>query len=104
MYFSRNKSLSYIITVVVGIVACCNFAFSANSDFIQSQIDAKNIEVIVSSKRDTDYPIRAKPDPSYAQTELSYRVQDVLPASYTQDKNADAYIVYPEQGIVFPVL
>lgn len=79
-----------------------NISNAANNQYIQWLLDAKNIEVKTSEKRETDYPSWAQPDLDLQHTDLSYRVQDILP--YEQDKDADAYIVYPSQGIIYPVL
>ena len=96
------KPLCYTIMFFASLALLSNFAFSANSDYIQSLMDSKHIETKLSSKRDTDYPSRAKPDPAYEHQELYYWVEKVLP--FDQDKNARAYVVYPEQGIIYPIL
>ena len=50
---------------------------------------------------DTTFPTWAKPNVAQDKKDLSYRVDMVLP--FSQDRNSDAYIVYPTYGVVVPV-
>lgn len=102
----------FIISIVLGFFlwsfTFSNFYILENnksnemlSSYIQNVVNKKNIEVLPSKQRDTDFPIRAKPDPKLIHTDLSYWVNEVLP--YEEDKNLSAYIIYPKYGTIVPV-
>ncbi len=59
------------------------------------------VEVVYSPNVETTFPTWAQPDDTQTNTDLNFRVHDVLP--YAQDKKADRYIVYPKSGIVLPI-
>lgn len=71
------------------------------SDY-QYYFDKFDIEVVHNSAVEIEYPSWAAPNPAQDQTDLSYWVNDVLP--YAEDRDEDAYLVYPKHGIVVPVL
>lgn len=70
--------------------------------YISQIIENKQIEVIRWANRTVDYPERAKPDIDYKNQNIEYRMNEVLP--YDEDRNKDAYIVYPKLGVIVPVL
>lgn len=68
---------------------------------IANIIHKKWIEIIKWADRSTDYPKWAKPDLNYKHEDLSYWVQEVLP--YKEDRERNAYIVYPKMWVILPV-
>lgn len=72
------------------------------NDTVDYLFSLNNIEVIPSDNVSYEYPTWAKMNPEMTQTSLAYWVKKVLP--YAQDRNKNAYLVYPKAGIVVPVL
>lgn len=72
------------------------------NDTVDYLFSLNNIEVIPSDNVSYEYPTWAKMNPEMDKTSLAYWVKKVLP--YAQDRNKNAYLVYPKAGIVVPVL
>lgn len=74
------------------------FAKTMPADYVEQF----GVNIVKNQGVDTAYPARAQPNPTEDKTDLSYRVNEVLP--FESSKNADMYLVYPKHGIVTPVL
>lgn len=75
---------------------------SVLKQYISQIIENKHIEIIRWANRTVEYPERAKPDVDYKNQAIEYRMNDVLP--FSEDRDKDAYIVYPKLGVIVPVL
>ncbi len=85
----------------VGLIAPV-FAEDSQALDYKYYFDLYGIEVENNAGVDIQFPTWAKPNPDQDITDLSYRVNDVLP--FAEDRNAPKYIVYPKHGIVVPVV
>lgn len=99
----KNKTTKWFFYILALFIFLINISSGiyANENYISTLFSNNNIQIVQSDDVDTEYPIRANPTSTGADIWLKYRIDNILP--YQEDKNRDAYLVYPKAGVIVPV-